>query len=122
MGRDSFELLCVTLTDKRFKKQKFFREIMFDQFGNYIAPKLIERAKRSGQTRAYEQFVKTFNENVDQLKRLRHGRQLVQKIMEAQHGSKKKGKSRTAMSSSSSVTSLMSTSNQSVSQASSHNQ
>jgi len=82
MSKDCFEQLCTIFTDKRTKKLRLFRDIMFDQFGNYIAPKLVERAKLLGQTRAYEHFVKTFNESADQLKKMKHGRQLVHKLME----------------------------------------
>ena len=65
--------------------------------------------------------MKTFNESAEQLKKMKHGRQLVHKLIEAQHGSKKKGKGRGGdISSSSSMTSLTSKSNKSVSQASSN--
>lgn len=83
MCRESFEILCNTFTDKRTKKQRLFREILFDQFGNYIAPKIIERSRKEGFTRAYEHFLKTFEECREHLYKLKHGRQLVNKIKEA---------------------------------------
>ena len=48
MTPDCFEQLCTVFTDKRTKKLRLFRDIMFDQYGNYIAPKLVERAKLNG--------------------------------------------------------------------------
>lgn len=116
MCRESFEFLCTTLMDKRTKKQRFFREILFDQFGNYIAPKIIDRSRKEGFTQAYEHFLKIFDECRDSLYKMKHGRQLVNKIKEAQGGSRqsKHGKQGQGMrgnhthSSSSSVASLLS--------------
>jgi hypothetical protein len=45
--RDSLEKVFLVFFDKRgsAKKNKLFRELMLDNYGNYIAPKIIERAK-----------------------------------------------------------------------------
>jgi hypothetical protein len=36
---------------------------MFDQYGNYIAPKLVEKSKLFGLNKYYEHFIKCFQEN-----------------------------------------------------------
>lgn len=43
--RENLEKVFTVFCDKRQKKNKLFRELMLDSYGNYIAPKLIERAK-----------------------------------------------------------------------------
>ena len=59
------------------KKYKVFRDLMLDPFGNYVVPKLIERAKFFGLMKHYDYLVKVFSESTDALKKVKHGRQLM---------------------------------------------
>ena len=45
MPKEQFEKLCVVFMKNSSKKSKLYREIMLDNYGNYIAPKILERAK-----------------------------------------------------------------------------
>ena len=63
MPKEPFEQLCSIFLDKRTKKLKIFRDCMFDQYGNYIAPKLVEKSKLFGLNKYYEHFIKCFQEN-----------------------------------------------------------
>ncbi len=68
--------LCQVFWDKRTKKLRIFRELIFDQFGNYIAVKLVEQAKLFGLKKHLDHFYKTFNESLDSLQQVKHGRVL----------------------------------------------
>ena len=45
MPREYLEKLFAAIKNNSSKKHKLFKDIMLDSFGNYIAPKLIEKAK-----------------------------------------------------------------------------
>lgn len=61
------------------KKCKLYKEIMIDSFGNYIAPKILERAKAYGFQHQFEYFSKVYRESIEALKKVKHGRQLINK-------------------------------------------
>ena len=48
MPREYLEKLCAAIKNNSSKKHKVFKEIMFDQYGNFIAKTLIEKAKQHG--------------------------------------------------------------------------
>ena len=63
------------------KKSKLFKEIMLDNYGNYIAPKIVEKAKNfGGLQREFDYFSKVYKDSIDALKKVKHGRQLMSKI------------------------------------------
>ncbi len=103
-----FEQLCLNFIDHKGKRSRLFKELMFDQYGNYIATKLFEKAKCYALAKIYDHFCRTFNESVDALKKCRHGRQLIGKFETIQYGGKKTKQSAGPSSSSSSVASKMS--------------
>lgn len=70
----AFELLCVNFIDFKSKRSRLFKELLFDPFGNYIAAKLIEKAKCYGLAKLFDHFSKTFNDSIEGLKKCRHGR------------------------------------------------
>ena len=95
MPREYLEKLCQAIKNNSNKKHKFFKEIMLDGFGNYLAPKLIENSKKYGLIKHYNFFidvrlilarltksllVKVYNNSLDALKKVKHGRQLMGKI------------------------------------------
>lgn len=84
MQRENLEKVFVVFVDKRnsTKKNKLFRELMLDNYGNYIAPKLIERVKCASLQKYYDYFIKIFYESLDAIKKVKHGRQLINKINE----------------------------------------
>ena len=45
MPKEQFEKVCNVLMKHSIKKCKMFKDIMLDSYGNYIAPKILERAK-----------------------------------------------------------------------------
>jgi hypothetical protein len=55
---------------------------MLDNYGNYIAPKIIERSKNAIFQKFYDYFVKVFYESLEAIKKVKHGRQLINKINE----------------------------------------
>jgi hypothetical protein len=69
-----FEQLCFNFIDSKGKRSRLYKELLFDQYGNYIATKLIEKAKCYGLNKVYDHFSRTFNESYDALKKCRHGR------------------------------------------------
>ena len=48
MPKDQFVQLCVVFIKNQSKKSKLFKEIMLDNYGNYIAPKIVEKARGFG--------------------------------------------------------------------------
>lgn len=82
MPRDYLDRMLLVFLDKRnsTKKHKLFKELMFDSYGNYVVPKMIEFAKLLQLNRQFDFFVKVFNESADGLKKVKHGRQLITKI------------------------------------------
>lgn len=86
------------------KRTRHFKELLYDSFGNFVAQKLIEKAKYDGLTKVYDHFSRTFNDQRDALKKIKHGRQLIGKIDTVLSGGRKKG----GTSSSSSVHSKVS--------------
>ena len=57
MPREYLEKLCQAIKNNSNKKHKFFKEIMLDGFGNYLAPKLIENSKKYGLIKHYNFFI-----------------------------------------------------------------
>ena len=57
MPRDYFEKLCAAIKNNSNKKHRLFKEIMLDSFGNYLAPRLIDNAKKNGLTKHYNFFI-----------------------------------------------------------------
>ena len=52
--------MCEVLMEKRNqgkKQQKVFKEMLLDKYGNYIAPKVIEKAKRFNLQKQYNYFI-----------------------------------------------------------------
>ena len=45
MPKEQFEKVCTVFLKNSTKKCKMFKDIMLDSFGNYIAPKILERTK-----------------------------------------------------------------------------
>lgn len=45
MPKEQFEKVCNVFMKHSNKKCKMYKEIMLDSYGNYIAPKILERAK-----------------------------------------------------------------------------
>ena len=82
MPRDYLDRMLLVFLDKRnsTKKHKLFKELMFDSYGNYVVPKMIEYTKLLQLNRQFDFFVKVFNESADGLKKVKHGRQLITKI------------------------------------------
>lgn len=82
----AFEQLCVNFIDFKSKRSRLYKELLFDPYGNYIAAKLIEKAKCYGLAKMFDHFSKTFNDSIEGLKKCRHGRQLISKIEAIQLG------------------------------------
>ena len=82
MPRDYLDRMLLVFLDKRnsTKKHKLFKELMFDSYGNYVVPKMIEYTKLLQLNRQFDFFVKVFNESAEGLKKVKHGRQLITKI------------------------------------------
>ena len=62
------------------KKSKLFKDIMLDNYGNYIAPKILERAKSYNLQHQLEYFSKVYRDSIEALKKVKHGRQLMGKM------------------------------------------
>jgi len=93
MPKEQFEKVCNVLTKNSTKKCKMFKEIMLDSYGNYIAPKILERAKSFNlhQFDSFKQvskhsflihsfFFQVYRDSVEALKKVKHGRQLMGKM------------------------------------------
>ena len=80
MPKDQFERLCVIYMKNSTKKSKLFKDIMLDSYGNYIAPKILERAKYFGLQQQLDYFTKVYRDSIEALKKVKHGRQLMGKI------------------------------------------
>ena len=80
MPKEQFEKLCIVFTKNSSKKSKMFKEIMLDNYGNYIAPKIVERAKAFALQDHFDYFNKVFRDSIDNLKKVKHGRQLMNKL------------------------------------------
>lgn len=80
MPKEQFEKVCQIIMKNSSKKNKLYKEIMIDSFGNYIAPKILERAKSYGFHYQFDYFSKVYRESIDALKKVKHGRQLINKI------------------------------------------
>lgn len=74
MPAESFEHLCYNFIDEKGKRTRLFKELLFDAIGNYISTKLIEKAKVYGLTKVNDHFSRTFNDSIDALRKLKHGR------------------------------------------------
>ena len=74
MPKDQFERLCVVFMKNSSKKSKLFREIMLDSYGNYIAPKILERSKILNLQDRYDYFCKVYRDSIEALKKVKHGR------------------------------------------------
>jgi len=74
MPKDHFASVCAVLMKSSSKKCKLYKEIMIDSFGNYIAPKILERAKNYGFQPQFEYFSKVYRESIEALKKVKHGR------------------------------------------------
>ena len=79
MPKEQFEKVCVVFM-KTSKKSKLFREIMLDSYGNYIAPKILDRAKAFCLQYQFDYFSKVYRESIEALKKVKHGRQLMVKM------------------------------------------
>ena len=55
MPKEQFEKVCVVFMKNSTKKCKMYKEIMLDSYGNYIAPKILERSKGFSQHQ-YDNF------------------------------------------------------------------
>ena len=69
MPREYIEKVCSAIKNNPNKKQKLFKEIMLDQYGNYLAPRLIENAKKNGLIKHSNYFIDTYNNSLDVLKK-----------------------------------------------------
>jgi len=57
------------------KKNKLFRDIMLDKFGNYIAYTIMEMALlNQAPSKYFDVFYKTIQENLDQLRKVNFGK------------------------------------------------
>jgi len=93
MPKEQFEKVCNVLMKNSTKKCKMFKEIMLDSYGNYIAPKILERAKSFNlhQFDSFKQvskhsflihsfYFQVYRDSVEALKKVKHGRQLMGKM------------------------------------------
>jgi len=93
MPKEQFEKVCNVLMKHSTKKCKMFKDIMLDSYGNYIAPKILERAKSFNlhQFDSFKQvskiaflihsfFFQVYRDSVEALKKVKHGRQLMGKM------------------------------------------
>ena len=69
MPREYLEKMCTAIKNNPNKKQKLFKEIMLDQYGNYLAPRLLENAKKNGLMKHYNYFIEIYNNSIDVLKK-----------------------------------------------------
>ena len=93
MPREQFEKVCFVFMKNSSKKSKLYREIMLDSYGNYIAPKILERAKVFQIQFHFDYFNKVYKESIDALKKVKHGRQLMSKMNQIlQHPAQSKPK------------------------------
>ena len=74
MPKEQFEKLCVVFMKNSTKKTKLFKEIMLDNYGNYIAPKILERAKYFTLQHQFDYFSKVYRDSIEALKKVKHGR------------------------------------------------
>ena len=80
MPREYLEKMCSAIKNNPNKKQKLFKEIMLDQYGNYLAPRLIENSKKNGLLKHYNYFIDIYTNSLDVLKKKQHGKKLISKI------------------------------------------
>lgn len=80
MPKEQFEKVCVVFMKNSSKKSKLYREIMLDSYGNYIAPKILERAKVFTLQHQFDYFNKVYRDSIEALKKVKHGRQLMNKM------------------------------------------
>ena len=80
MPQEYLEKVCSAIKNNPNKKQKLFKEIMLDQYGNYLAPRLIENSKKNGLTKHYNYFIDIYTNSLDVLKKKQHGKKLISKI------------------------------------------
>ena len=64
MPKEQFEKVCVVFMKNSSKKSKLYREIMLDSYGNYIAPKILERAKVFTLQHQFDYFNKVSNSSL----------------------------------------------------------
>ena len=65
---------------KTKKKTNIFKEVMFNQYGNYTIYSIISKAMHHPNQKYIESFLKVFRENLDALKKVNFGKKLIGKI------------------------------------------
>ena len=62
------------------KKRNLFRDILFNQYGNYTIFTIMHKAFEHPNKKYIEYFLKIFKENTEQLKKINFGKKLINKV------------------------------------------
>ena len=62
------------------KKKNLFKDILLNSYGNYTIFTIMKKAFKHPNDKYIEYFLKVFNENIGQLKKINFGKKFINKV------------------------------------------